>query len=248
MIYLHKILPLIFSPLMLVIMLVLLGAYLKSKKITLTGIVILVICSLPIISNKLISYLEINYTPQKISNISSADAIVVLSGMVNTIKTNDGYKYEFNNAVDRFISGIDLYKNNKAPYLVFTRGKYRWSVGIPEGEYLKEMAIKYGVPSDSIILTENVENTDEEAKSLKKIFNNKKTKLILVTSASHMPRAIKVFKAADLNVIAYPVDFKTKNKNFTIIDLIPSAGSFSATNYFVREIIGRTYYKLKYRN
>ena len=110
------------------------------------------------------------------------------------------------------------------------------------------MAIKYGVPSDSIILTENVENTDEEAKSLKKIFNNKKTKLILVTSASHMPRAIKVFKAADLDVIAYPVDFKTKNKNFTIIDLIPSAGSFSATNYFVREIIGRTYYKLKYRN
>ena len=123
---------------MLVIMLVILGAYLKSKKITLTGIVILVICSLPIISNKLISYLEINYTPQKISNIPSADAIVVLSGMLNTIKTNDGYKYEFNNAVDRFISGVDLYKNNKAPYLVLP--------GDIDGllEYLKENIERHG--------------------------------------------------------------------------------------------------------
>ena len=100
---------------------------------------------------------------------------------------------------------------------------------------------------DSIILTEDVENTDEEAKSLKKIFPKKR--LINFSNIRlHMPRAIKVFKAADLNVIAYPVDFKTKNKNFTVIDLIPSAGSFSSTNYFVREIIGRTYYKLKYRN
>ena len=55
MIYLHKILPLIASPLFLIIFLIILGTIIKSKKITLFGIVILIFCSLPIISNKLIT-------------------------------------------------------------------------------------------------------------------------------------------------------------------------------------------------
>ena len=60
--------------------------------------------------------------------------------------------------------------------------------------------------------------------------------------------AIKVFKAADLNIIAYPVDFRNNSKKFTLMDLIPSASGLYETSYFVREMIGRTYYKLKYRD
>lgn len=246
MIYLHKILPLLISPLMLVIYLLILGLKFKSKKFIISGIIILLFFSLPIISNKLINYLEMNYKPIQTSNMDKAEAIVVLSGMLSKIKIKNGFKYEFQDSVDRFISGIDLFQNNKANFLIFTRGKLPWSVGIPEGEYLKELAINYGIPEYSIMLTEEVENTEQEAKAIKKLLPEKNIKLILVTSASHMHRAVKIFKAADLDVIEYPVDFKGKSKNFSLMDLIPSAEALSTTSYFVREMIGRTYYKIKY--
>ena len=246
MIYLHKILPLIASPLFLVFFLIILGTFLRSKKISLFGLLILFFCSLPIISRNSIAYLEKDYTLQEASTMNEADAIVVLSGMVSPIKTGDAYKYEFGGGVDRILSGMDLFKNDKAPLLILTRGKLPWQLGVPEGEYLKEFAIKFGIPEEIILLTENVQNTDEEAKSVKKLLKTNDMKVILVTSAFHMPRAKKVFEAAGINTIPFPVDFHNKERKLTFIDFIPSAGSFSASSRFVKEIIGRTYYKLKY--
>ena len=246
MIYLHKILPLLVSPLSLVIFLVLIGTIFKKRRIIIFGILILVFCSLPIISNKLIAFLEKDYQPIKISNVEVADAVVVLGGMVEILKKNETIFYEFNDSVDRILAGINLYKNNKAPILILTRGKLPWSIGKPEGEYLKEFAIKAGVPKENIILTDNVENTEQEAKSVKKILLNNNSKIILVTSAFHMDRAKKVFEAVNIKVIKHPVDFKSGSAKFNFMNLIPSAYSFNNTSHFFREMIGRLYYQLKY--
>lgn len=246
MIYLHKILPLIASPLFLILFLIFFGTFLKSKKITFFGILIFFFCSLPIISNNLITYLEKDYMPQDASSINETDAIVVLSGMVSTIETGDTFKYEFNSGVDRVLSGMDLFNNNKAPLLIFTRGKLPWQLGLPEGEYLKEFAIKYGIPEEKILLTDNVQNTDEEAKSVKRLLNTNDVKIILVTSAFHMPRAKKVFEAANIKIIPFAVDFNRLTKKTTLMDFIPTAGALTGTSFFVREIIGRLYYSLKY--
>ena len=246
MIYLHKILPLIASPLFLIFFLIILGTIIKSKKITLFGVVILIFCSLPIISDKLINYLEKDYSLQDASAINNADAIVVLSGMIKTIKVNDKLKYEFGGAVDRILSGIDLFKNNKASLLILTKGQLPWSLGIPEGEYLKEFAIKFGVPEESILLTDNVQNTDQEAKSVKKLLNLNDAKVILITSAFHMPRAKKVFEASNIKVIPYAVDFINSHQKLTFMSFIPSTDALNDTSLFVREMIGRLYYNLKY--
>ena len=246
MIYLHKILPLIASPLFLIIFLIILGTILKSKKITLFGVFILIFCSLPIISSKLTAYLEKDYTLQDASAINNADAIVVLSGMIKTIKVNDKLKYEFGDGVDRILSGIDLFKSNKASLLILTKGQLPWSLGMPEGEYLKEFAIKLGVPEESILITDNVENTDQEAKSVKKLLNSNDAKVILVTSAFHMPRAKKVFEASNIKVIPFAVDFINSHQKIAFMSFIPSANALSGTSLFVREMIGRLYYYLKY--
>ncbi len=246
MIYFHKILPLMFSPIIITILLIIIGIILNSKKISVTGIIVLFFCSLPIVSNKLIDYLEKGHELKNINKLDNADAIIVLSGMIRTLKTKDGYKYEFKEGVDRFIAGITLIKSNKAPYLVFTRGSVPWSSGIPEGEYLKEMAIKFNVTEDKILLTKKAENTEQEAKAIKELFPNKDTKFILITSAFHMQRALNIFNTHNIKVIAFPVDFRRKYQKFTMQDVIPSAGSLEATSNFVREIIGRLYYKLKY--
>jgi uncharacterized SAM-binding protein YcdF (DUF218 family) len=246
MIYLHKFLPLIASPLFFVLIVILVGTYLKSKKISFFGLLFLIFCSLPIISNKLIFFLEKDYSRKEISNVSKADAIVVLSGMVSTIKTNGKISYEFDNAVDRILSGIDLFKEDKASFLILTNGKLPWSLGIPEGEYLKKFSIKFGIPEDRILLTDNVQNTDQEAKSVKKLLKTNKANIILVTSAFHMPRAKKVFEATNIKVIPFAVDFRTSIKKITIIDFIPSANSLKDTSNFFREMIGRLYYNLLY--
>ena len=245
MIYLHKILPLIFSPLMLVIGLIVLGIIFNLRKFSLVGIIVLILSSLPIISNKFIAYLEKDYQPIEIADVENVDAIVVLSGMIRVIGDEENLKYEFNDSVDRFFAGLDLFNNNKSPILILTRGKMPWSLGIAEGEYLKELAIKYGVSEENIILTDEVQNTDQEAKAIKEILTED-AKIILVTSAFHMPRAEKVFKAANINLIPFPVDFQNSKSKTTMMDFIPSAGSLFDTSHFVREMIGRLYYNLKY--
>ena len=76
-------------------------------------------------------------------------------------------------------------------------------MGEPEGEYLRDIAEKFGVPR-RILLT-NVQNTDQEVKAVAKLLNKEFAKVILVTSAFHMPRAQKVLR---LQVTSpFPVDF-----------------------------------------
>jgi len=246
MIYLHKILPLIISPLFFVIIIISLGIILKSKKISFLGILIFLICSLPILSNNLIYYLEKDYQPIDVSKIEDANAVVVLSGMVSTIKKNDNFFYEFNDSIDRILKRVELIKENKASYLILTRGILPWSNGKPEGEVLKDFVLKLGIEKEKIILTNNVQNTDQEAKAIKKLFTSDDQKIILITSAFHMPRAKKVFEAAKIKTIPFPVDFRSSSGNFTLLDLIPSASAFSNTSHFIREVQGRIYYELKY--
>ena len=246
MIYLHKILPLLASPLFLIIILVLWGSIFRSRRAGLAASGILIVCSLPVFSNKLISYLERDYSIVPTASVNSADAIVVLSGMVRTIKGANGLVYEWGEASDRIFAGIDLIKENKAPVLVLTGGKLPWSVGKPEGEHLRDIAEKLGVPSDVILLTENVQNTDQEAKAVAKLLNKDVPNIILVTSAFHMPRAQRVFEAAGIAVSPFPVDFLNGAGKVTLMTFIPSAEAFSQTSFFIREIIGRLYYELKY--
>mgnify|MGYP001281350254 CR=1 FL=1 len=244
-IYIHKILPLVVSPLFLFFIIIFCGIIFKSRKIIIISTLTIIIFSLPIISKKLNLYLQKDYSLKDISSVNEADAIVVLSGIVSVVKVGDKLKYEFGGGVDRILSGMDLFKKNKAPLLILTRGKLPWQYGIPEGEFLREFAVKFGIPKESILLTEEVKNTDEEAKSVKKILNIKNANVILVTSAFHMPRAQKVFEAANVNVIPFPVDFQSLKK-ITFIDFIPSASGLSGTSNFIREILGRLYYSLKY--
>ena len=230
----------------LVMVLITWGIVFRSRIASVLAVSILIICSLPIFSNKLITYLENEYILSDASSAKTADAIVVLSGMVRTINGKNGLSYEWGEASDRIFAGIELIKKNKAPIMILTGGKLPWSVGKPEGEYLRDVAIKYGVPNKNILLTENVENTDQEAKAVGKLLNKTSPKIILVTSAFHMPRAQKVFEAVGINIEPFAVDFLSGADKYTIMNFIPSAGALNQTSFFIRELIGRLYYSLKY--
>ena len=245
MIYINKILPIIVSPLGLIIILLFFGVFRKRMLPSMIALIILIILSLPIVSGQLIKFLEQNYRPTTPNETARADTVIVLSGMVTLIEKNDGIHYEFSEAVDRIFAGINLLKIGKAQKIILTRGKLPWSVGDPEGEFLAEFIQSQGINPNRILLSEIVQNTNDEAKAISRMLP-KNSEVILVTSAFHMPRAVKVFQNQNLKVIPYAVDFRSSVKEINIIDFLPQASAFKDSNFYFREIIGRAYYSMRY--
>ena len=245
MIYINKILPIIISPLGLITILLVLGIFRKKMLPSVIGLMILMILSLPIVSGQLIKFLEQSYTPTNPNEIVSADTVIVLSGMVKTIEHNNGVQYEFSDAVDRIFAGIKLLKMGKAQKIILTRGQLPWSLGVPEGEFLAEFVQSQGIDPNKILLTEIVQNTNDEAKAISQMLP-KNSEVILVTSAFHMPRAKKVFQNQNLKVVPFAVDFRSSTKKIDILDFLPQANAFKDSNFYFREIIGRAYYSLRY--
>ena len=179
-----------------------------------------------------------------------ADGIVVLSsgrisppGKTQIIEWKDP---------DRFFAGLELFKAKRANKLIFTGGIIPYEPKLPpEGDiYIKE-ALSLGVPEKSLFTTNSVLNTFQEAKEIKKLFNEEinpsGNTIILVTSAYHMKRAKKVFEREGIIVQPYPVDFKTTDKYQLLLKnplkWMPSAVSFSESSIAIREIIGRIIYR-----
>ena len=197
----------------------------------------------PIVENYLMQKLEYPYKPISINSINEADAIVVLSGMLHQVGDNKYSKYEFSDP-DRFFGGLDLIKENKSNKIIFTAGQLPWTDNWePEGIILKNKAISFGVPQAKILVTENVKNTYEESIAVTKLISNNSS-LILVTSAFHMHRSKYLFEKQGFDIIPYPVDFKTSNAKTSIMNFIPSVSSLNKVSLFIRENIGRLYYKL----
>jgi uncharacterized SAM-binding protein YcdF (DUF218 family) len=230
---------------MLVIIVILIGLIKNKKKLIYIAIGVLYIISTPIFSNNFFKLVEGSEYRKPISAIDSADAIVVLSGMLEINEVGDSTYVEWGDP-DRFFGGIELFKASKAQKLVFTGGKMPWDkVNKTEGEVLKEYAISNGIPSNKIFVTKDVENTAEEAVAVKELINPSK-RIILVTSAFHMYRAKKLFEKQGFIVIPYKVDYKSEiNKEITIIDLLPSAVNLELTEIGIRETIGRLFYLVK---
>ena len=187
--------------------------------------------------------LEQPYKPIPITSIKENDAIVVLSGMIQQVGDKNYNTYEFLDP-DRFFGGLNLIKQKKSNKIIFTAGQVPWTNNWKaEGFILKEKAISLGVPQGNILVTENVKNTYEESIAVTKLIPNNSS-IILVTSAFHMHRSKYLFENQGFKVIPFPVDFKTSNTKLSILSFLPNIGSIGGTSLYIRENIGRLYYKL----
>jgi uncharacterized SAM-binding protein YcdF (DUF218 family) len=249
MIYLHKTLPLFFSPLMVIIFLILFGLILRKTKLIWLALTVLVVGSLPIVASSCIKFLEGNQARLSADEAEPADAIVVLGGMLTSVRAKDKIHFEWLDP-DRFFGGIELAKKNKAHYLIFTGGKLPWERNpIDEGVFLKKEALIYGVDINRILLTSNDQNTEEEVLAIKKLLEDQigvaGKKIILVTSAFHMSRAQNLFEENGVTVIPYPVDFRVNISDVTPMSFLPSAYSLKDIEFSLRELMGRFYYSIR---
>ena len=243
MIYLHKILPFFLSPLGFIILFLIVSVFFRQRLMVLISLLILLISSNAYVGNYLFSTLEDPYKPLSMNSINESDAVVVLSGMINQVGKKENIKYEWSDP-DRFFAGVKLIKNNKSKLLIFTAGQLPWTKNWrPEGGILKDKAIEFGIDKNKILVSAKVKNTYEESlKTLQLVPRG--SSIILVTSAFHMKRSKFLFEKQGFKVNPFPVDFKIYNNNLTILDIIPSLSAMRKTSLFIRENIGRLYYKI----
>ncbi len=248
MIYLHKILPYAISPLVVVIVIVAYGIFKNKKSYCVMGLILLYILSTPVVADFLFEKIEGNGLRKVAAEAKPADGIVVLSGMMMHVASAAGPVYEWGDA-DRFFAGIDLYQAGKAPRLIFTGGALPWNtVSQNEGMVLKTFAQRMGVPETSISVSRDVQNTAQEAEAVWDLFVTQAPstpKILLVTSAFHMPRAQRLFQRQGFEVEAFPVDFKVRSRAITPMDFLPDPLALRMMDVLVRELLGRFYYQLK---
>lgn len=245
--FLHKLLPLIVSPLGVVVLLLMISIVCRRRLPGVLGLVVLLVCALPATERAVWAGLESGYPYRPVEAAPTTGAVVVLSGMLDGTPTSDGTLSQWGEATDRFFAGLDLFRAGKAPVMIFTQGRLPWSGRALEGGMLARRAISLGVPESQIMLTGEVANTEDEALAVRDLMGLADIRnLTLVTSSFHMPRAVMIFERAGLSVVPYPTDFRTK-ADLDWTDWVPSARAFGATSLGVREYIGRAYYRVRYQ-
>ena len=114
---------------------------------------------------------------------------------------------------------------------------------------MKEWAGRLGVPSESIITEDNARTTYENAARTKDLLGNR-TSIILVTSATHMPRAAALFRAQGFDVLPYPCGFHERDRvtegwdTITIFDVLPATWAFREISEAIEELAGIAVYRL----
>ena len=107
----------------------------------------------------------------------------------------------------RVAEGIKLWRENPGCKLVFSAGSINEPV--PEAEVMSRVAQALGMGQQDILLESESRDTEESAKAVASMVQ--KEPFLLVTSASHMPRSMAMFKKLELNPIAAPTDYLVKN-------------------------------------
>ncbi len=253
MFFLSKILPYLLYPLTWVLVLLALGfsMVLKGKKVwalscTGSAFFILWIASSPLVGNYLLSNLERKFEFESVESIEEADAIVLLTGAVGLPLKPRLYP-DLNRAADRLIHAARIYKAGKAPVIYVSGGQVWKQPGLlSEADYNMEYLQMLGVPEKSIIKETRSRNTAENAYYTKQLLRRDGIhRIILVTSAAHMPRSMLLFNAPDLQVKAAPADINAVEVlHPKVFDWIPSAKALTTTTAAIREYIGYWYYRL----
>jgi uncharacterized SAM-binding protein YcdF (DUF218 family) len=118
-----------------------------------------------------------------------------------------------------------------------------------EGESLRAIAIAQGVPAEQILVTREISNTRDEARAVAEMAKaHGWKKIIVVTTAWHMPRAARVFRNAGVDIIPFPVDFRSDGvRALSAVDFLPKGEALQMTETALRECYGFAFYAVTKR-
>ena len=213
--FLSKLIPLSIYPLgfALVVSILAMGILRLSPRwarfLLLVAVGVLWVASMPIVADYLNWTLERQYPPLAVEDTPTADAIVVLGGGISG-PAPPRLTLDLSDAADRVLHAARLYRAGKAPVVVVSGGVIPWlGADIPEASSMQTLLQEWGVPGGSIHAEGASRNTHENAVFTRQLLVEQGLhRVLLVTSAMHMPRALATFTSAGIDAVAAPTDYR----------------------------------------
>jgi uncharacterized SAM-binding protein YcdF (DUF218 family) len=180
--------------------------------------------------------------PVRLSKQESFDAGIVLGGISGFDTTiNQGF---FGASADRFIQTARLYHEGHIKKVVVSGGNAILlnKTDYSEANFLAENLGDVDIPDSVIIRETRSRNTKENAAYSKQLLDsaNLGQPFLLITSAHHMPRALKIFRKNGMEVKPFPCNYMVLpvDTRFTWKSLLPSEDALSKWTLLLKEWVG----------
>lgn len=170
-------------------------------------------------------------------DVGTLDALFVLGG---GSKLGPRDYPQVGSAGDRIIEPVRLYHAGKVKTLV-TSGRTVPGMGDPQDITLEIHRIwrELGVPDEAIIRLSAPYNTRMEIEAYSKLIAERRFKQVgLLTSAYHLPRAMRTANRVGLAVVPIAVDHRGGGPAFSYVHLVPNGAGFKQVHLACWEIIG----------
>jgi uncharacterized SAM-binding protein YcdF (DUF218 family) len=210
-----------------------------------TSLVLIALAGYSPLGRILLRPLEDRFPPWDASR-GAPDGIVVLGGGISPDISVARGVVALNSAAERLTVTTELARRYPSTRIIFTGGTASLD---PKAPLEAPLAVKefeaLGVAHDRITAEEQSRNTIENAVFSRLLADPKPgERWLLVTSASHMPRAIAAFRAAGFPVEAYPVNWHTRGQRDAAELFASFPEGLAMTDYAVHEWLGLAAYRL----
>ena len=216
---LSKLLAFALQPLFLVMVLLLCGLLLWTRRPRLgrglawAALLALIASTWTPIPVALLHRLEARYpAPPSDLDLRAYAGVVVLGGALSHSNLWEAHgKVALNEAAERMTEAVALARLHPHLRVLFTGGNASLSgMGQTEAVHARMFFERMGVPAAQMLYEDQSRNTAENAPLSAALPGvDKKAPWLLLTSANHMPRSMGVFVKAGWNVTPYPVDYRT---------------------------------------
>jgi len=212
--------------------------------IALISSLLLYACCTQFFSERLLALVENQAPPASASELADAQAIAVLSGDVYHGKPGGVPDDVGLLTLDRLRLAAALYHAHPLPLLVTggTEGNNAESSAALMARTLEQ---DYGIKTTW--LEERAGNTYENGAFSAAILKaNNISRVIVVTEAWHLPRALWSFAHAGMTAIPAPAERTYPTRGIDWSELEADYGSFAKSFYALHELLGLAYYRLRY--
>ena len=206
------------------------------------GILVLLLLSFPITAFLLLRSLETraaSYADPNIMQAKGVRYIVVLggSGKTTTLTPAD----RTGASIFRVLEGVRLWHLIPGSTLVMSGMGFPSEANTPD--LMKALPMELGVPANALIAEAQAWDTGHEARLFARLVGSEY--FALVTSAYHIPRAMKLFEMQGLKPIASPCEFKARIWPSWYRWFIPDAEALWDSQLVIHEYIGMLWLTLR---
>ncbi len=170
--------------------------------------------------------LEKPWAGVKIAELPVCDAVVVLGGGAEPSRFEAG-EVHLTRAGDRVIMGMELIRLGKAPVLALGGNSVDFEgVKKVEADLVKGLLESWKISGAEIVSLGENEHTRQEAEKVRALATARGwKKVLLVTSANHMTRALAVFRTLGIEAVPVPCNF------LTTVSTAPGGSIFTVPNW-----------------